>query len=588
MNWTRIIAAALILALAGAGYFYLEESQPVREDESEREKLFDFKADDITGVAIERPGKETITIEKKEDSGWEITSPIKTPADEGMVSVATRGVSSLESVRKIEKPGAMKDFGLDEPTVVEIKLKDGGSQVVKIGALNPMGQKHYITVGGRDGVFMVMRSSVDEMVKNLYDFRNKKLFRIPKEEVAKLTVRRDEMTIKVVKEKDEGEDRWKLVSPVEADADSAKVERLIDELVITRASGFVEEAAEDYAKYGLDKPEVEVTLSGAKEEAETTLLIGEITEGGGRMARLSDSSTVVRLPGEIYGALPSAADDLRDMALARFDREKIKKITILTEKERTVLVPKKGIGPENDWSIIEPVKDQADDVAVSGFLSGLSEARGLRHVAEAGYDPSEYGFDDPALQINVELEDGERKVNFGLSDDKYYAAAGDGAPVMEVEKAAFEKLNLYTIDLIDKRLFKARSDEVGRIVIERLGQTFDARTAGDEKILTSPVKKNLEENKWTNLVWTTLGLKFKREYKRDAVDPMVTRFDEPSLRISVYKNDGSLVDEVVVGARVEGNGSFYAKRATKDKLYKVDEGFVTGRIIKVLEEVIAE
>ena len=591
MSWKRIVLAFLVLALAG-GYYYFDTLR-AREEEKAREaglKVLDFSGAEVVSFSIERPGKETITI-RRTDGKWKIVEPVKAAADEAAVTSAISAARNLEKSGEVGKADDLKNFGLEEPVRVGFELSDGKKPALEIGSENPAGLKRYATLPGSGAVILVSQSSVDDLLKNLYEFREKKLFNVSAGSVNKVVISRGGMKITVVKDGKKEKERWKITEPVEADADERKVQDLIAKVVSARASGFVDEEGKDLDKYGLNPPEAEIELVYGNEKT-SSLLIGGVTTGGGRLAKTGDAPVVVRVPAEVMESVPEKAEDLRDKRLVVFTHHDVKSFSVETTEGKKISVENRAAGddsPSEEWWITEPGRAMADGVAVSRFLYDLegAEAAGFVSAEEAG------GLVEPGLKITLKTGEGERVVRLGKkttnSESRYFAAV-DGRPdVMEIDEKTYDTLISAPAKFRDTRFFKVRSDEVGRIVIDRLGQLFEARRSGDGYILASHGNRKLKGAQWNTLLWTVLDIKYEQVLEKDAVDYQTAGFDRPALRVSVYNNGGELVNEIVVGSRVKGGKSFFARSAMdSENVYKIGGNAVTERMIDALEKLLAD
>jgi len=156
---------------------------------------------------------------------------------------------------------------------------------------------------------------------------------------------------------------------------------------------------------------------------------------------------------------------------------------------------RKGVAPvtlvkgnPDKWQISAPQSLRADQDAVSGVLSNLSNLNADRVVEEKASDLKAYGLDDPAATFDITMKGNkERKLLLGDStpagSDVYAMLACDPRifTIASYNKTSIDKgLN----DLRDKRLLTVEPDKVSRIALDKKAQTIEfARTKDGWQIL---------------------------------------------------------------------------------------------------------
>lgn len=590
MSWIRVLLAALVLALLGGAYYYFDYLGAGEEPEETGDKLVGAPKEKITSIAIDRPGKERIRIEKTRE-GWRLVEPVEAKADEGAVKLALEDAEGMNEDKVIKGAADLSEFGLDEPVTLTFTIEGEEERVVRIGDLNPMGDHYYVMGRGEGEAVLVSRSDVDDILKTVFDFRDKGIFAFPAGDVTRLAIEREGKTVAVEADaEDEGKD-WRLVLPVEADADDAKVESLVSEIAGAKAAGFIDEEGAEPGKYGLAEPGIKITLNAGGESE--TLLVGARTDGGGYHAALSSSSTVFRIPAGVVESLPGSAAELRDMSLVKAGREKAREIIMERADQRVVLkAAEEGEeDPAARWRLVEPTEAKADSSAVDGFISDMERAEGKRIAAEGDYDPSDYGLGSQAMKITIKTDKDHKVIRLGKTgegrEERFYAAQEGAGIVLEIDGETYADLTPGLKELRDRRLFSARADDVGGIVVERRGQVFEARREDEDRyVLKSPRERALTVMEWNEFVWAVLSLEFEEQAEAAAVSPLAAGFDRPTLKISVHGRGGGLLGEVTVGGKAEGKDRYYARVSTDDVIYEIPGAFVSDRMYGALERLL--
>src|SRR5262249_32070315 len=196
---------------------------------------FAFNRDDISSITITRGG-ETVTLEQK-DGKWAIIQPLTAQANQSTVDSL---VSSLTSA-KIERTLAasadeMKSFGLDQPAVVmEIKLKGGETQEIKLGAKDFSGLSAYAQIAGSSEVALVPASVLTSSDKSLNDLRDKAILGVSQFDIKSISLTNENGQISLVK--DSGQ--WALKKPYDASAEESEINSFLREVTSAEAEEFV-------------------------------------------------------------------------------------------------------------------------------------------------------------------------------------------------------------------------------------------------------------------------------------------------------------------------------------------------------------
>jgi len=163
---------------------------------------------------------------------------------------------------------------------------------------------------------------------------------------------------------------------------------------------FVEDVASDLPKYGLDKPQLVVTLSSFASEntAETsagehplaTIAFGRI-DGENVYARVGDEPFIVAARRTLLDNIFANPVQWQDLAIFKFKPEQIHRLSVMTNHELTV-----ARGPNNQW---QPVtgNGQIDTANVQSLLNTLAS---LRAVRWAGNDVTTQAVAKPQLIIS--------------------------------------------------------------------------------------------------------------------------------------------------------------------------------------------
>jgi hypothetical protein len=175
-------------------------------------------------------------------------------------------------------------------------------------------------------------------------------------------------------------------------------------------------------------------------------------------------------PSEKSATLSSSAAP----AILKIDQGSIDQLTLARKGSAPVALVK---GSSGQWQITAPNAFRADQDAVSGVLSSLSNLNADRVVEDKATNLNQYGLDDPAVTLDITSRDHkEQKLLLGddtpAGGDVYAMLAGDPRvfTVASYNKTSIDK---GLDDLRDKRMLSMEPDKVSRVAIEKGAQSIE-------------------------------------------------------------------------------------------------------------------
>lgn len=370
---------------------------------------------------------------------------------------------------------------------------------------------------------------------------------------------------------------WKLTAPVQARADEAAVQAILEQLKELKSKSTVEEhGASQLAKYGLDKPSARVTVAWSGGGGELTL--GAVNGySGGQYAQRSGSDAILLLNGSHDAAFARTTFELRDKRLARIDESQVQRIDVSAPPDRYA-IERSGDG----WQVVEPKSEKADDAQVRRVLSALEDLRATSIADETGSELAKWGLDKPADTLALTMKDGS-KVQLSLavvqqgSEKRGYARTTQEPVIAQVPVDAAQPLHQSLESLEDKTV--ARVDRSAVVAMQ-------FTTAGGQQVLLQ--KKKGEPDAGTVESWVELGPK-SGDAKRWKVNSLLYLFsnlkaqkiaapdqkelakfglEKPS-RVAVLQDvSGKALAEVKLGK--EENGSVYAVAEGDPRVFALD------------------
>jgi uncharacterized protein DUF4340 len=342
----------LLLAAALGGYVYYSEFRhpQVKLAEDAPLALYGFTSEEITSIRVTSAGAAApVALEHHED-GWVLTSPVETRADRGVAGSLADALARAASVRRMPAdPARMKEFGLEPPAVsIEIKLKNGQTKLLDLGAKDFSGMNVYAHPGGAKEVLLLPDSLLSDATRSVNELRDRAVLQLGAWSLTEL----DFHTAKTRFRLEKKGDNWELTEPRQTAADSDEAASLSNTLSSARFSDVVEEQAKDGAamgRYGLVSPEVAIHVRN-EQGAEASLLVGK-KDDNKYFARDAARSIVFRVEDSLVKKfLDATLAGLRDKHILHAKADDFSQLTIRNEK----LTLTAARSPDGKWLIQEP------------------------------------------------------------------------------------------------------------------------------------------------------------------------------------------------------------------------------------------
>jgi hypothetical protein len=423
----------LVVAAALGGYLYYD-SKHESTDQKKLEKVFsDLQSDKIERITVKSDRGDTTTVQKQSGS-WRVTAPLAAGADESELSGMTSNLASMEVQRVIDdKPGDVKQYGLD-PARVELTFTSGGKDHrILLGQKTPSGSDMYAKLPDKPRVFVVPSFLDTTFDKSTFDLRDKTILKIDREKTDRLEIQTGDHAVKLVKQ---GSD-WKIAAPVDARADFSAIEGILGRLNSTpmKAITTPEADAAGLKGYGLDKPEITVHIGAGSSEA--GLAIGKAAAEGTVYAKDLSRPMVFTVEKALVDDLKKSPDDFRVKDL--FDARSFNTTRLdVTYKGQTLAFQK----DKDAWKQVAPANKAVDSPKMDALLTALTNTR-ANSFADG---KTATGLESPELAVAVKYEDGQKqeKVSFSRKGTDVFARReGD---------ASAARLDAGQLDAIEKAI----------------------------------------------------------------------------------------------------------------------------------------
>lgn len=446
-------------AFEGKMYVRLEDTsavflagQTVRTDISKKPEDFrDKKLTDLTTAQVTRVLLKTaageMELEKKADH-WEIVKPLRARGDDQKIGDLIAQVTTATIQQFVaEDRGDLHPYGLAEPrgSITLFTAEDKGGQMLQIGGI-PEKEKDqvYVRFTARNAVYTLPKKIEEVLGTKPADLRDRHLVRVDMDILDRITIEAAGKGKTVLARKAEN---WTIASRDNQPANSGEVNRLLNLLKNELVTKFVEDVASDLPKYGLDKPQLQLTFSSFASEntAETTagehpfatVAFGKI-EGDNVYARLGDEPFVVAARRGLLENIFTDPLQWQELAIFRFKPDEVHKLSVVTDHESNLIRNAK-----KEWTWVkgtEPI-NQAN---VQSLLNTLTTLRAVRWT---GATAPAHALDKPQATITFTTSSDDKNthklvVGGPAGDGMWFARTDERDGTFVISNPEFEAMRL--------------------------------------------------------------------------------------------------------------------------------------------------
>jgi hypothetical protein len=381
--------------------------QSVRNDIAKKPEEFrDKKLTDLTTAQVVRALVKTtageMELEKKADH-WEIVKPLRARGDDQKIGDMLAQITTAQIQQFVaEDRGDLRPYGLAEPrgSVTLFAVEDKTGQTLQIGAPAGAAEKDkdqvYVRFTARNAVYTLPKKIEELLALKPADLRDRHLVRIDTNILDRITIDAPGKGKTVLARKDEN---WTIATRNNQPANSAEVNRMLDLLKVEQVTKFVDDVASDLPKYGLDKPQLQVTFSSfssentpestAGEHPFATIAFGKV-EGDNVYARLGEEPFIVAVRRSLLDNIFADPVQWQELAIFRFKPDEVHRLTVTTDHEAALVRNEK-----KEWAWVKG-SEPINTVNVQSLLNTLTALRAVRWT---GASTPAQGVDKPQLTI---------------------------------------------------------------------------------------------------------------------------------------------------------------------------------------------
>jgi Domain of unknown function (DUF4340) len=538
-------------------------------------ELWQMPPDKVAGVRIKKEGQDEVAL-KRDGQKWQITAPFDAPAQPVLAEQMAHALAAVRceshTVHEAKELGA---YGLDNPALTFLVTDtDGNQHTLLLGKpVEKDNGSRYAKLADQPGVCVIGPQLVAAADRPALELLDPSLLRLAPAKVERITTKSGDRTLTLERKGDD----WQVLnapgSPFSADKDAMSDKQFpwanLNAVKFADYGGKV-----DWAKYGLDKPEVVVTITVKDDAKEHTIELGKhvADQNSPRYARVDHGQGVALLAGNVSQTLARSYLDYVNHKVLHFKADEV------TQLERQMGTEKLEIARTGDgWKLVKPAEFRADDKMLQELLAQLADLTALRVAAYPLTELKSNGLDQPAATVTIKLkgdaQSSEYVVKLGNPVDavspERYALIGDSKAVVVLPETVSKRLVAAPIAYRDHSL--AHFADADKVRLERgTRQAVFARVAGSWK-LTEPITADADNDELDDFMNTLAKLRADElvAEKPTAEELKSYGLDKPAERLKLLAGDTEVLN-LLIGGREKGGIRRYAQLGGKDIVFLLD------------------
>ncbi|MDE0635526.1 MAG: DUF4340 domain-containing protein [Candidatus Poribacteria bacterium] len=296
---------------------------------------------------------------------------------------------------------------------------------------------------------------------------------LPREDIQKVRLSYADAAYQTMTIEKNSDNIWQLTTPFVTDANSARVNEMLDDFVNKRIRQTLE--VSEYDKYGLETPTIKIELWKSKESSPKTFLIGKKGINYSVYTKEKSEAHIFLIESSALDDLSKSPTDLRDKSLIKFNPNSI--IEIQFQKPEAFSCQKDG----DIWKMTHPLSMNADTEEIEYILSELHALQVSTFEADGeNVTPllEKSGLEKPRIQLTFKDENKEYGLGIGApvpstSDEdsaeteSVYVQSVHQGGIYTVTDDIIRLLNKSMFDLRDKRVLDFQRGDTTKFEIQR-------------------------------------------------------------------------------------------------------------------------
>ncbi len=348
-------------------------------------------------------------------------------------------------------------------------------------------------------------------------------------------------------------DTWNIVGPINSAADIRAVRKLLTAATLAQPEKVVLEKDVKWKDYGLDKPDLELSLTGPNKTVSIAFGASNPSRSSYYL-KVNGDPRLLLVPDTLKISLNKKVFDLRDKSVCKLTPENIQKAKIIRDRQEVELEKING-----KWRITKPVNAAAKPAKIGALIRGISDLHAKEIVDSPSVENDPYKFEKSKNKIILEGKEGsttftfggakEKKVENGPSGNFRYLSVSGQTPVYIVDDSFFTGAKLDPESLTDRSIALIDPLIVEKILIDFKGKNWEfAKTSDNKWKMEQPAHRDkLDDWRISEMLWSLKDLTYKSMIAPVPDDLAPYRLNTPQLVMSICQKAAEKPIKITLG-----------------------------------------
>ena len=352
----------------------------------------------------------------------------------------------------------------------------------------------------------------------------------------------------------EGDQTWRIVSPIQAEADKREVQGLLRALITGGVKRVVEEQGGSLEAFGLDRPSTEISISAGSQKEHIAI---------GDSGPLSSTLYVYRGSDHKVLLTDLAPKDFLNKSLMSFRRKELLHFghndverLRLTYPQTEIVLYSQEQKPKKKWKIRYPVEAEADRTEVQALLFRLEDLKALTIIDPGPMrDTIAKTFSKPKVKVTIQAAGVDQTVRIyqpDASSGEAYAETSTDGPLYKVSPTTIKDLTRELFRLQDKRLLGAETDDIALLSVKTRDQQYVLIHQHDEWVLEDKPTEKVSQEIADLFVSRVVNLPAEERVLKQPAALAPYGLTAPAAEFVATGKNGKIVGKLTLGNQVGG------------------------------------
>jgi hypothetical protein len=533
-------------------WFFERDSEDSRGHELRNRKIFAAYPADISWIRMERGD---MTIECTRTAGtWRMSQPVDAPVNNAVVEKMIAGMANVERGEMIaaetmqERNLTSSDYGFDEPRATITFRNNRGIFTWLIGRDAPLGDTLYIMAADSRDIISVPRTLLNLIPEDPAWIRDRTLFQTTAASVRGIDLRRN--TGGFIQLRQTEENRWIMQQPFAGDADRLQVHKLIDLASAATIQDFILDEPADLTVYGLEEPDMELSLIDQNERSQT-LLIGKSTTDRPevRYAKWVDNSSILTVSSDWVAEFELDSTLLRSRSFLHEPSARISQISIVTANTHIDL-----LRTNNLWKITRPALWNAEPEAVQLLLETL-ESGSVEKFIDNPDDAQTEQTGHPQWTIRLTAGRRTRTLRINPSGDRLIVQRDEESSLCITDSFLFDSQLADPLFYRSRTLLQINPPQIKSIELETAENKYKVEKTED-RFSTADPAQTLDSEALTELTAQLIHLRTEQfvAFNPESLQPY--GLELPTAQLTVTLDSTNTLGQVILFGKTAADGRY--------------------------------